>query len=65
MSRAKKPAIPQTPKEGEPRMRFDATVKESLEIITGRRGTAITALSPTATTAEIIAKVNEIIEVLQ
>jgi len=80
MSHVKKPAIPQTPKAGEPRVRFDTAVKETLEIVTGRRGAGrvvragiahagvehgIRFLPSDATSADIIDKVNEIIEVLQ
>lgn len=61
----KKPAIPQVPKLQEPRDRFDSSVKETLEILTGRRGTPIADLATTATTAQIIAKINEILDVAQ
>jgi hypothetical protein len=40
--------------------------KENLEIITGQRGdNKVAKLDSTATTAQIIAKINEIIAVLQ
>ena len=67
MSHATKPGIPPTPKPGEPRLRFDQTVKETLETLMGRRGTAIIQiLDPATATAEDCAKkINEIIEVLQ
>jgi len=41
-----KPAIPQAPKPNDPRERFDTSVKETLEIITGRRGTPIKTVVP-------------------
>ncbi len=46
-------------------MQFDSAVKENLELLTGRRGTRIAPLSDSASTAQIIAKINEIIEHLQ
>lgn len=61
----KKPGIPPVPKEGESRARFDQATKESLEIIMGRRDTAIKPLSSTATLAECVAKINEMLVVLQ
>lgn len=61
-----KRAIPQVPKRGnEPRQAFDAALKENIEILTGQRGGRIKTLVATATTAEIIAKINEIIDRLQ
>lgn len=61
----KKPAIPQVPRGEQPRAGFDNSVKETLEILTGRRQGKVTPLAGTATTAEVIAKVNEIIDRLQ
>ena len=77
MSHVKKPAIP-SPPIGD---RFSQAVKENIEIITGRRGGGgriirpgiahagvnhgVKLLPSDATTADIIDKVNEIIEVLQ
>lgn len=61
----KKRAIPQVPKGNDPRLGFDAAVKENLEILQGLRGGKLTPLSSTATTAEIVAKINEIIDRLQ
>lgn len=40
-------------------------LKENVEQLRGRRGAKIEALSDTATTAEIIAKINAIIDRLQ
>lgn len=57
----RKPAIPHPPMGD----RFSQAVKENLEILTGRRSAPIVGLPATATTAEIIAKINEIIRVLQ
>ena len=61
----KKPALPPVPKSGEDRTRFDGATKESLEIIMGRRGAAIKPLDSTATLADCIAKVNQILVLLQ
>lgn len=61
----KKPAIPQVPQGNQPRTAFDQAIKESLEIVTGRRAGRIEPLPAGATTDEIVAKVNEIIARLQ
>jgi hypothetical protein len=61
-----KPAIPPIPKVGEPRLRFDQSVKEMLETMSGRRGTPISALDTTTATAEdCAAKINEILQAMQ
>ena len=62
-----KPPIPDAnfALQGEARKRFDRSVKESLEVIMGRRGGAITPLADDATLPEVVAKVNEILELLQ
>lgn len=61
-----KPGIPNPPRKGDDRSKFDAAIKETVEIITGRRGDKITALNTeTATAADCAAKINEIIERLQ
>jgi len=62
MAEPKKPSIP-GPHEPD----FDAAVKETLEIITGRRPNVpkIAKLASTATTADIINKVNELLDRLQ
>jgi hypothetical protein len=64
MSRAK-PGIPAIPKAGDPRHRFDGALKESLEVLMGRRGDKIAPLATTATLAEVIEKINEILDVMQ
>ena len=61
----KKPAIPQVPRGDQPRAAFDQSVKETLEIITGRRGGSVQPLPAGASTDQIIAKLNEVIERLQ
>lgn len=61
----KKPAIPQVPRDGQPRTPFDQAVKETLEIVTGRRVGRIEPLPAGATTDEIVAKLNEVIDRLQ
>ena len=60
----KKPAIPAIPK-GNDRSRFDQSIKENIEAITGIRGDKILALDANASLSDVIAKVNQIIEVLQ
>ena len=40
-------------------------IKETLEVLTGQRGGAIEPLPTSATTAQIISKINEIIARLQ
>lgn len=61
-----KPAIPPVPKPGENRTRFDQAVKESIEILVGRRGGQIAKLdAATATTAQCAAKINEILDLMQ
>lgn len=61
----RKPSIPQVPRPTQPRQGFDAAVKETLETITGRRAGRIEKLPEGATLAEVVAKVNEIIDRLQ
>jgi hypothetical protein len=62
-----KPVIPVVPPSASTQGRtlFDSSVKETLELLTGRRGDGIRALSVDASTSEIIEKINEIIERLQ
>lgn len=60
-----KRSIPQVPKPGEPRDRFDQALKENIEVITGQRVDKIKQLPSTASTDEIIAKINELIARLQ
>jgi len=61
----RKPGIPPVPKNDEARHRFDQAIKESVEIIMGRRGQAINRLESTATLGDVVAKVNEILDLLQ
>jgi hypothetical protein len=62
----KKPSIPRVPKSDDPaRQKFDDAVKQNIEVFTGARGGQITPLSGSATTAEVIAKINEIIDRMQ
>jgi hypothetical protein len=62
-----KPNIPPVPRSsvGSDRAQFDSATKETLELITGRRGSEIEALPLTATLTDVIRKVNEIIARLQ
>lgn len=59
----KKPAIP-SPAKG-PNERFDRSVKESLEIITGARGVRIKKLNADAGLSDVIEKLNEMLTLLQ
>ncbi len=61
----KKPAIPQVPKNGQPRLGFDQSIKETLEIVMGRRGGSVQPLASDATLSDVIAKVNELIARIQ
>ena len=61
----RKPAIPPVPKPGEDRARFDQSIKESLEVVMGRRGPSIKPLDSAATLADCIAKINEIRDAMQ
>lgn len=62
MTEPRKPAIPGPDEPG-----FDSSVKEIVEIITGRRGNVgkIAKLPTTATLADVISKVNAILDRLQ
>lgn len=61
-----KRAIPGVPgSDDRARQAFDAAVKENLEALSGLRSGQIKTLASTATTAEIIAKINELIVRLQ
>ena len=60
----KKPAIPSAPKD-DTRARFDGSVKETLEIITGARGGKIAKLNANAGLSDVIAKINELIDRIQ
>ncbi len=61
----KKPAIPQVPKHGQPRLGFDQSIKETLEIITGRRGGSVQPLPADASLADVIQRLNELIARIQ
>lgn len=60
-----KRAIPRIPRPGDDRTRFDEAIKENIESIMGQRGGKIDPLPNTATLADVIAKVNEIISQMQ
>jgi len=60
----RKPAIPTAPKD-KGREQFDKTVKENIEIITGRRDSKIALLKEDASLNDVIAKINEILGILQ
>lgn len=64
MTPIKKPALPDTPKANatfEQQFLFNNNIKETLEVITGRRAGKITQLSSDATLSDVINKVNELI----
>jgi len=61
----KKPAIPQVPRAEQPRAAFDQATKETLEIITGRRGGSVKPLANDASLADVIAKLNELLTRIQ
>ncbi|MEN6540831.1 MAG: hypothetical protein ABFC67_14585 [Mizugakiibacter sp.] len=56
-----KPSLPDTPKDGQARYEFDSRVRETLLVLTGRKSGAIKPLSATASNADIISKINELI----
>lgn len=58
-------AIPQVPKAGEPRDRFDSALKENMEIIAGVRKGKIEKLKASASLGDVISKINELIDRLQ
>lgn len=62
----KKPAIPSVPPSSDTaRMKFDKSVKERLEIISGERSEKLDPLPMTATLEETCAKLNKLLELLQ
>lgn len=63
----KKPNIPEVRGEltGLARVQFDKAVKERLEIITGLRGGSVAPLDESASLDDVIAKINELLDVLQ
>lgn len=61
----KKPSIPPSPPGDAARVHFDRAVKERLEIIGGERAGRILPLNSSATLADTIAKINEIIDRIQ
>jgi hypothetical protein len=61
-----KRTVPSVPKSLDAEtQRFLAPLKENLEIISGQRGGQAQKLPSTATTAQIIEKINEILDRLQ
>lgn len=61
----KKPSIPQVPRGNQPRESFDLAVKENIEIITAKRGGSVQPLAMDASQADVINKINELLERLQ
>lgn len=61
----KKPSIPQVPTGNQPRKGFDQAVKETLEIMTGRRGNTVQPLPTGSSLADVTDKLNELIARLQ
>lgn len=64
MTIIKKPGIPAVPNHDPATYNLLATLKETLEIMTGVRGGKMTTLASTATNAQIISKINEIVNKL-
>ena len=64
MSKRAIPTVPMSAFE-QGRVPFDSAIKENLERMTGLRGGLLALLAADATTAQIITKINEIIERLQ
>lgn len=64
MSYVKKPAIPKEPTDPR-RARFDSALKENIEIINGLRGNKLTLLDANASLSDVIAKINEVIYLIQ
>lgn len=58
---AKKPGIPTVPNKDPETYNLLSSLKETAEILTGVRGGKLSTLSSTATTNQIILKINEII----
>lgn len=58
---AKKPAIPAVNFSDATVSQAISALKENVEIITGARGGEISSLAESATTTEIVSKINEII----
>ena len=61
----KKPSIPPAPTSDTARSHFDRAVKERLEIIGGERAGRISPLNASATLADVITKINELIDRIQ
>lgn len=61
------PTIPRVPPSavGTDRLPFDVAVKETVEAMAGRRGTRLEPLPTDASLADVIAKVNALIDQLQ
>lgn len=61
-----KRAIPAVARPDDPaQSKFNQAVKENLEVLTGQRAGRIATLDASASTAQIISKINEIIDRLQ
>ncbi len=61
----KKPAIPDIPPGDAAMRRVLYALKENVEVVTGRRGGQVAPLASTATLADVISKLNELINRLQ
>ena len=57
----KKPSI----QSGEPTVKNIQSIKENIEIVTGRRGKKIALLAANASLTDTVAKLNEVITLLQ
>lgn len=61
----RRPAIPPVPRLLEERQRFDSALKERLELLAGERGPNIKPLASDADLTAVVAKINEIVALLQ
>lgn len=62
----KKPAIPSASTGTTPdQARFNAAIKENIEVIVGGRGSRIKPLPSDAGLTDIVAKINELLSIVQ
>lgn len=61
----KKQAIPDVPPGEEATRKLLQALKQNVEVISGRQRNAITKLATTATLADVVSKLNEVINQLQ
>lgn len=61
----RKPTIPEVPPMDAAQRRVLQTLKENVEIVTGRRSGAVAQLETGATLEQVVVKVNELLQRLQ